>query len=48
LGGSPHQRRIIMANVELKTGVYTVPAKKSQEFTFWWGSNAEAYPPDSG
>jgi len=29
-----------MANVELKTGVYTVPAKKSQEFTFWLGSNA--------
>jgi hypothetical protein len=29
-----------MANVELKTGTYTVPAKTSKEFTFWWGSDA--------
>jgi hypothetical protein len=29
-----------MPSVELKTGTYTVPAMKSQEFTFWWGSNA--------
>ena len=29
-----------MANLELKTGVYTIPALKSQEFTFWWGSDA--------
>jgi hypothetical protein len=29
-----------MATVELKTGVYTVPALMSREFTFWWGSNA--------
>jgi hypothetical protein len=29
-----------MPNVELKTGVYTVPALTTQEFTFWWGSDA--------
>ena len=29
-----------MPNVELKTGVYTAPARKSQEFTFWWGNDA--------
>ena len=29
-----------MANVELKTGGYTIPAKTTQEYTFWWGSNA--------
>jgi len=29
-----------MANVELKTGGYTIAAKKTEAFTFWWGSNA--------
>ncbi len=29
-----------MANIELKTGEYTIPARKTQEFTFWWGSNS--------
>ncbi len=29
-----------MANVETKSGIYTIPALTTQEFTFWWGSNA--------
>jgi hypothetical protein len=29
--------RIIMANVQTKTGTYTIPALKIQDFTFWWG-----------
>jgi hypothetical protein len=29
-----------MAHVELKSGGYTIPAKTTQEFTFWWGSDA--------
>jgi hypothetical protein len=29
-----------MPNLELKTGNYTIPALTSQEFTFWWGSDA--------
>ena len=29
-----------MPNVELKSGVYTIPALTSKEFTFWWGSDA--------
>jgi hypothetical protein len=29
-----------MANVELKSGGYTIPALTTQEFTFWWGSDA--------
>jgi hypothetical protein len=29
-----------MPSVELKTGEYTIPAHTTQEFTFWWGSNA--------
>ena len=29
-----------MPNVELKTGEYTIRAHTSQEFTFWWGSDA--------
>jgi hypothetical protein len=31
------KRRIIMANVQTKSGGYTIPARKTQEFTFWWG-----------
>ena len=26
-----------MANVQIKSGGYTIPARKTQEFTFWWG-----------
>jgi hypothetical protein len=29
-----------MPNVDLKSVEYTIPALKSQEFTFWWGDNA--------
>jgi hypothetical protein len=29
---------IVMA-VHTKTGTYTIPALKIQDFTFWWGSN---------
>jgi len=29
-----------MADVQIKTGGYTIPALTSQEFTFWWGSDA--------
>ena len=25
-----------MANVQIKSGGYTIPARKTQEFTFWW------------
>jgi hypothetical protein len=28
-----------MANVQIKSGGYTIPARKTQEFTFWWGSD---------
>jgi hypothetical protein len=28
-----------MANVQTKTGGYTIPARKTQEFTFWWGDD---------
>jgi hypothetical protein len=31
-----------MANVYTKSGGYTIPARKTQEFTFWWG--ADYYP----
>jgi hypothetical protein len=31
------KRRIVMANVVIKSGGYTIPARKAQEFTFWWG-----------
>jgi hypothetical protein len=31
---------IVMANVAMKTGGYTIAALTSQEFTFWWGSDA--------
>jgi hypothetical protein len=27
------------ADVRVKTGGYTIPAHKSQEFTFWWGAD---------
>ena len=27
------------ADVRVKTGEYTIPAHKSQEFTFWWGAD---------
>ena len=26
-----------MANVQTKMGGYTIPARKTEEFTFWWG-----------
>jgi hypothetical protein len=26
----------VMANVDLRSGGYTVPANKEQDFTFWW------------
>ena len=29
-----------MANVDHKTGTYTIRAHTTQEFTFWWGSDA--------
>ena len=29
-----------MANVDRKTGTYTIRAHTTQEFTFWWGSDA--------
>jgi hypothetical protein len=29
-----------MADVQIKTGNYTIPAHTTQEFTFWWGSDA--------
>ena len=29
-----------MADVQIKTGGYTIPAQTTQEFTFWWGSDA--------
>jgi len=29
-----------VASVELKSGSYTIAAHTTQEFTFWWGSNA--------
>jgi|ERR1700722_836447 hypothetical protein len=33
-----YERRIVMgAEVRVKTGGYTIPAHKSQEFFFWWG-----------
>ena len=28
-----------MANVQIKTGEYTIPAQSSKEFTFWWGAD---------
>jgi hypothetical protein len=28
-----------MANVREKMGGYTIPARKTQEFTFWWGDD---------
>ena len=28
-----------MANVQTKMGGYTIPALKTQEFTFWWGDD---------
>jgi hypothetical protein len=27
-----------MANVQIKSGGYTIPALKTQEFFFWWGA----------
>jgi hypothetical protein len=32
--------RVAMGNVEHKTGGYSIPAHATQEFTFWWGSDA--------
>jgi hypothetical protein len=29
-----------MADVQVKTGGYTILAKTTQEFFFWWGDNA--------
>jgi hypothetical protein len=26
-----------MADVQVKSGGYTIPAQTSQDFTFWWG-----------
>ena len=28
-----------MAHVKVKTGEYTIPALKTQDFTFWWGDD---------
>jgi hypothetical protein len=28
-----------MANVQTKMGGYTIPARKTLEFTFWWGDD---------
>ena len=28
-----------MANVQVKSGGYTIPALTTQEFFFWWGAN---------
>jgi hypothetical protein len=33
----PGKRRIVMADVQIKSGGYTIPARKTREFTFWWG-----------
>jgi hypothetical protein len=33
-------RRNVMADVQVKTGGYTILAKTTQEFFFWWGDNA--------
>ena len=27
-----------MANVQVKSGGYTIHTKKTEEFTFWWGA----------
>ena len=28
-----------MADVKVKSGFYAIPAQKTQDFTFWWGSD---------
>jgi hypothetical protein len=28
-----------MADVQVKMGGYTIPARKTQDFTFWWGDD---------
>jgi hypothetical protein len=28
-----------MADVQVKSGTYTIPAQSTREFTFWWGAN---------
>jgi hypothetical protein len=28
-----------MADVKVKMGGYTIPARKTQDFTFWWGDD---------
>jgi len=28
-----------MADVQVKMGDYTIPARKTQDFTFWWGDD---------
>jgi hypothetical protein len=33
-------RRIVVANIDRKSAGYSIPAHTTQEFTFWWGSDA--------
>jgi hypothetical protein len=33
------KEEIVMANVQTKMGGYTIHARKTEEFTFWWGDD---------